>query len=171
MADRRDTTPPFSMSSVVSADDLASIVVFPGRRSKCETTRVSQYPDGEIRYLYRYESDKDPKAERIFSLESTTNICTTPQSAVEVFETELSDARLFASLAKNVTLRRRDDLLDLGDERFVAFFVNEFGDVNAMAVAVRSGSTVVAFLMVGNAIEDPDVLKAILAPKLPLKSP
>ena len=170
MADRRDTTPPFSMSSVVSADDLASIVAFPGRRSMCETTRVSKYPDGEIRYLYRYESDKDPGAGRIFSLQSTTNICIAPQLAVDVFETELSDARLFASLAKNVTLRRRDDLLDLGDEHFVAFFVNEFGEANAMAVAVRSGSTVVAFLMVGDVIEDANVLKSILASKLPPKS-
>ena len=161
---------PFNLAAVVSADDLVSSFALPGKRSVCEETRVSDYPDGEVRYLYRYESERDPTASRIFDLESTTNVCTFQQMAVEVFEDKLSDAHLFASLAKNVTLRRRDDLLDIGDERFVAFFVNEFGEANAMAVAVRSGSTVVAFRIVGNVIEDRDKLKAMLLPKLPPSS-
>ncbi len=158
---------PFSLTSVVSADDLVPLFELPGNRRVCEETRVSDYADGEVRYLYRYESKRDPTASRIFALESTTNVCTVQQTAIETFENKLSDAHLFASLAKNVTLRRRDDLLDIGDERFVAIFVNEFGEANAMAVAVRSGLTVVAFRIVGNAIEDRDKLKAILLPKLP----
>ncbi len=154
------------LSLVVSADDLAPYLELPGQRSLCEETRRSVYSDGETLYKYTYEADRDPNATRIFTVASHTNVYPVKQMAVNVFETRVNDAHLLISLTKSSTLRRCDDLLDLGDERFVALLLNEFGDADGMVVVVRSKSTVVSFRMIGHAIQDSDTLTAIVAPKL-----
>ena len=78
----------------------------------------------------------------------------------------VKDAYTLVSLTEASTLQRRDDLLTLGDERFVALLLNEFGEPNGIVVAVRTDSLVVSFRMIGHVIQDKKTLTAIIAPKL-----
>jgi hypothetical protein len=124
------------------------------------------YTDGSIELEYEYDSFEVKKIDQLMIISSVNferNIAEAKQSFRSFILAYKSGAYFGDS-----KVEEQENFIDLGDETFFSFLVNDEGEIFGNIIQVRRGDKIYVFMIAGPYFDDPDLVEELLEPKLAL---
>ncbi|MBT3814602.1 hypothetical protein HOE37_05030 [Candidatus Woesearchaeota archaeon] len=124
------------------------------------------YTDGSIEIEYEYDSFEIEKVDQLMIM-SSINFEKNVAEAKQSFRNFILAYKGGAYFGDS-KVEEQENFIDLGDETFFSFLVNDDDEIFGNIIQIRRGDKIYVFMIAGPYFEDPDLVEELLDPKLAL---